>query len=278
MEKNKQNKKAQTENLAYNISFSLIKAFDEVESKERCPLQFYKQYITKEYETEPTEPMRMGQYLEYLFTGQLPRSKEIPQPKTTKTGLSTDYQRIVEHKERWEDLVKHYKITDIVPGIETVTLLDDKISVKTVEDVRCKVNGKESIIDIKCSGLIRDKWQETGWEEIERKPKLYRQGFMYCYNYKKTTGILPDFYFAVFSPKSDDYRLIQLDFVYDGAEEIIFEEIENKVRYTKEMIDSYIDMGFHGSKNYSHCKNCGIENCAYRQFVANIEKITISKF
>jgi hypothetical protein len=187
------------------ISQSILKDFNSYKGKELCGLQFKGKYYD-DLQFPSTEAMNLGNYFEYLCTGALPKNGNIPEPKISYKGtkretLATPYLRAKESASLFKKICKELNIE-----IEKVGLkLESKYKQGTL-DIWGKVDGKPAIIDLKYSGLIDDKWSETGWEDesLHYKEKLLVQAVHYklliSENYNLDLKDF-DFYFLVFSSK-----------------------------------------------------------------------------
>lgn len=109
---------------------------------------------------EPSEAMKLGIYFEYLVTGALPRSGQVPVPgMTQKKELTAAYQYASDQAERVKTYIKRMGIKVLAFG----QWVDDGELGGTIDMlVESRITGK-AVIDLKYSGRVDDKWSEHGW-------------------------------------------------------------------------------------------------------------------
>jgi len=241
------------------ISQSLIKAYGEYHNQNECGLFFKARYIDKdpECETEPTDAMRAGIYFEYLCTGALPKSKVVPEPDVVYKGkpnekLSAPYERVVQSVELYKRILEKYDIEIIESGLD---LSDDELS--GVIDIYAKWGDKKVFIDLKYSGLIDDKWSDSGWniDFLHEKHKLMVQAVQYKILAERCLGIVDiPFYFFVFS--SGDPNNIRII-------EVVVDESKTAahlvhVGLLKENLEFNMKHGFKAYPTIQRCGSCPI--------------------
>lgn len=204
-----------------------------------CGLAFKAKYITKTMSTPTSDAMRLGIYFEYMATGALPRSGETPLPDmvykgTAKEKLATDYERANASAEFFKSLMKFWQIET-----KEVGLVMETDTMKGIADLLVEWNGKPAIFDLKYTGLIDDKWSDTGWHKdfLSQKDSLLVQGVMYKLLAKQTLGIDDiDFYFWVFDSKNPlNVRIIKEN-VDEARFEMHLEAVKNAESYLKHHI------------------------------------------
>ena len=99
------------------ISQSLIKGYVDYLNEKECGVFFKANYIDKDPEAqkEPSDAMRSGIYFEYLCTGALPKSGEIPEPDVVYKGkpnekMSAPFERASESAKIFKSMIEHYDI------------------------------------------------------------------------------------------------------------------------------------------------------------------------
>ena len=233
-----------------------------------CGKRFKAMYIDKTIQSVPSDAMKEGIYFEYLATGSLPKSGEVPVPEKTKSGgLTVAYQRITEAVDLFKKVIAHYKIKIIKVGY---TLSDDEKS--GVIDIYAEWNGEKVFIDTKYSGLIDDKWSEMGWEteSLPMKDNLMIQGVHYKILAQDILHIedIPFYYFIFNSKNSSDMKIIKqnvdTDRIYQHRENIIKmrNDLEKKL-HTPNAFRAYPD--------YRKCKDCPLfDSCEERAVVPDV--------
>jgi len=256
----------------YNISYSLIRAFDEMEIKGSCGIKFYNTYITKKIPFISSKAMDLGVYFEYICTGQKPRNNKTPEPVLLKSGkLSTDYERMNKQKLNFDKIIKNYNIK-----IKDTGKVLEYNGIKGILDIEGEIEGQPIIIDIKTSGLINDKWSEYGWylPRLSESPNLL-QSQIYKYLYWKLFDIKDvPFYYLIFSTKND-YEVLFVKIQYYNFLSKM-EELEKKINYVKESINYMItNKCFEATKDYTECLNCNYKDCIFRRDIPEIKEIKI---
>lgn len=186
------------------ISQSFMKAYVDYANKQSCGAFFKARYIDKDEEaTTPTsDAMKLGIYFEYLCTGALPRDGVVPEMEYAYKGqarerVSAPYLRAQQSAELFHAIIKNYDIK-----IKEVGLKLSTTDMNGVVDIYADWAGKPVFIDLKYTGLIDDKWNESGWEinSLSLKDSLMVQGVHYKILAQECLGIenIP-FYFFVFS-------------------------------------------------------------------------------
>lgn len=238
-------------------------------SYKSCGIYVKAKYIDKiDLKEEPSDAMKEGIYFEYLATGSLPRSGEVPEPeKTMKGQLTTAYQRVVASAELFKEIVKHYSIKINKTGMVVST---DNMT--GILDIWAEWDGKPCIIDLKYSGLIDDKWNELGWEteSLPMKDSLMIQGVHYKILIQDSLGLDVPFYYFIFNSKdSTDMKIIEE--IVDPDKFIFHRQVVDK---TRSSIENEIQNGFKAFPDYRYCKDCPLfESCDKRHDYPRITKI-----
>jgi len=280
-EKKNEAKKKQTE-LALpkipKLSQSLVKALFNYKNDNECGLKIEASYVNG-INFPSNDVQELGNYFEYICTGQLPRDGHTPVPKMLKTGKpSLSYARMDKQKENYKNAMKHYNFevekTGFVftnpkySGIADIIALDKKIKSKDI-------NKQRVIIDLKTSGLINDKWSPYGWadESIEEKWDLLIQAVHYKMLAKYEWGIedIP-FYFMIFSNKNDvEHKIFEI--IIDEATRS--QHYQNLIR-VKQYLDQSIKKGWEAKPTLMRCKVCPMNtSCLHQLEVPKIQKVYV---
>lgn len=265
--------------LKLNISQSLLKEIYEYAQGRMCGLQFEARNI-KKIPFPPSAVQKLGNYFEYLCTGALPRDGKIPEPERKKEKiekviikgkklrngkrakdkiekkivlgeLTAPYARMVIQAERFKKTIKAHGIKILKTGVELK--YEDK---KGVIDVLAEVDGEQAIIDIKSTGLIGNRFEDTGWDvnTLSEKDKIMIQPVFYKWLWRKLYGRDIPFYFTVFS-NTNEYDCLFLKVVID---EDRFPQFENALKNSTEMLANFIRAGFKAIPDVKKCAECPI--------------------
>lgn len=154
------------------ISQSMIHDVREYDKGEKCGLILKTKFIDKQEINDTSDSMALGQYFEYIFSGQKTKFGHIPQPEYTVAGLKKDpkdrlpadmyapYKLAHENADRLKALFKTMKweIVDAGKRIEKDGM-DGTLDLK----VKGVIPRKIVTIDLKYSGLLEDRWSKFGW-------------------------------------------------------------------------------------------------------------------
>jgi hypothetical protein len=246
-----------------------MKSFVDYLNEKECGLLFKGKYIDKNVESVASPAMKEGIYFEYLATGALPRTNEVPKPELTSKGaLTTAYERIPQAAELFKKIVKHYKIKILKVGYSLST---DEMT--GIMDIWGEWDGEKVIIDLKYSGLLDDKWNEMGWEteSLNMKDSLMIQGVHYKLLVQEALGIenVPFYYFVFNSKDPSDMKIIRQNvdpdkfFFHRTAISKVQEELE-KAMYS----------GFKAIPDYRVCKDCPLfSTCSERAEMPLINEV-----
>jgi hypothetical protein len=260
------------------ISQSLVKALFKYKMGDECGLRIHAQYI-EGINFPSSDAQQLGNYFEYVATGQLPRDKQVPQPKLLKSGaFSTDYERINNQVDNFKNIMKHLNFSIEQTGFKfTHKLYDGTLDILAHDNnIKSKdINKKRIIIDLKSTGLINDKWTEYGWadESIEEKDSLMIQAIHYKMLALYEWGIedIP-FYFFVFSTKNDwEYKLFKVN-----VDESTMQQHQYNLKSIKIYFDSILKEGFKAIPSYDRCRECPLAiTCSEMKSFPSIQEITI---
>jgi hypothetical protein len=254
------------------ISQSILKRMQDYIEGEECGLKIKAQYVDG-IVFPPSDVQLLGQWFEYICTGGLPPydSERIPEAKRLKNGnLAKAYERMDYQMANYKALLKHYdvKIKSIGEEIEYG-------DARGTTDIIAEVDGQIAIIDLKASGLIRDKWNPMGWEDIanDYKPKMkvLTQAIHYKYiarNLFQTDDV--PFYFWIFSTTNEkDNRIIKVEIDEDD-----YALHERVLRDAKVYLEKTLKNGFKARPSMLRCRSCPIaHSCKEKTEFAEVETV-----
>lgn len=257
------------------ISQSFLKDYNEYKGKNICGIQFKaKHFDNVEFPT--SEAMDLGNYFEYLATGCLPRNGVVPEPRLSYAGtkretISAPFKRAMQSAELFKKIKKEYNLKINQVGLKLQSKYKNGIL-----DIWGELNGRPCIIDLKYSGLIDDKWADTGWdvESLHYKEKLLVQAIQYKMLVKENYNLNYDefdFYFMVFSSKEvNNVKLIRIN-VDEDSYNIHETHIESVYKQINAMD---IEKDFVAYPSLKRCSNCPLkESCEYKSNIPLIEDV-----
>lgn len=257
------------------ISQSFLKDYNEYKGKNICGIQFKaKHFDNVEFPT--SEAMDLGNYFEYLATGCLPRNGVVPEPRLSYAGtkretISAPFKRAMQSAELFKKIKKEYNLKINQVGLKLQSKYKNGIL-----DIWGELNGRPCIIDLKYSGLIDDKWADTGWdvESLHYKEKLLVQAIQYKMLVKENYNLNYDefdFYFMVFSSKEvNNVKLIRIN-VDEDSYNIHETHIESVYKQINAMD---IEKDFVAYPSLKRCSNCPLkDSCEYKSNIPLIEDV-----
>ena len=257
------------------ISQSFLKDYNEYKGKNICGIQFKaKHFDNVEFPT--SEAMDLGNYFEYLATGSLPRNGVVPEPRLSYAGtkretISAPFKRAMQSAELFKKIKKEYNLKINQVGLKLQSKYKNGIL-----DIWGELNGRPCIIDLKYSGLIDDKWADTGWdvESLHYKEKLLVQAIQYKMLVKENYNLNYDefdFYFMVFSSKEvNNVKLIRIN-IDEDSYNIHETHIESVYKQINAMD---IEKDFVAYPSLKRCSNCPLkESCEYKSNIPLIEDV-----
>lgn len=263
------------------ISQSLVKDYRKVMRGDLCPSVFRARWIDFTWKDEPTEAMRAGQWFEYCATGQKNYHGEVPEPDLVYKGkpgekLSAAFERAYFQAENFKRYCEEIGITDIESGRKVIVG-----DLRATVDIECNLKGILSVIDLKYSGMIGNKWEEMGWfeelnpmtrrTEIKFTPEQAEYHGIQAHFNSKLTG--KPFYFWIFSSGTvQDSRLVEV-LLSDETKARFDEEIETVREWLQKEI-SRGKRGFFPRAKFAECLSCDI-TCFMRAKAPFIETLTI---
>lgn len=256
------------------ISQSLMKSYVDYLNQKECGTFFKANYIDKDPEAQkpPSDAMKVGIYFEYLCTGALPKSGEIPEPEvvykgTAREKMSAPYERAIQSAEVFKQIIDHYGIK--IKGVG-LTLESPEYGMNGVVDIHAEWNGKDCFIDLKYSGLIDDKWNEMGWdlESLHLKDSLMIQGVHYKILAREVLGIddMPFYYFVFSSQDPNNVKII--------LQEVDESRISSHVVAVGNVISKLSSDSFTPLPSLVRCSNCTISHkCPHKVDYPLVEEV-----
>lgn len=261
--------------MKWRISKSLMNAFDDYMNGNECGKLFEAIYLRKTHQSTPSDAMLKGNRFEYLSIGTLNRDGSIPSEIKTNAGniSKTDEERAKKQADNFLKSLEFHGIEidekdhkfEIEFSDFTLVFITDYIG-------HWKESGKPIIGDLKYSGLLGNKWEETGWhrETLHQRRKLMTQPLLYLYGMKWLREKEHDFLFHVHSSTNDiDYEIFQIFITpthLNEMEERIY-NLNRNIYLTYEM------GGFQYRPSVRRCLDCPVKDCPKRMTIPPIRQI-----
>lgn len=255
-----------------NISQSLMKNVWAYMYEGACGVQLRDVDILYKYDKEPTDPMKNGNYFEYLSTGQLLRSGSVPvSATTTKGALTAEAKRAsVQANNFTKMLIAHgFEVTDTGTVIThgDLKIVTDALVTTPIHD--------EAILDLKFSGLLGDKWHPMGWtkETYAYRHKLTIQPIFYKYVYWKEKGVYDvPFYYALHSPKNEvDHDMWEI--VIPDIDKVMA-ELEAEIGVIRGFLGDMENL--YPRPEMKRCAKCAMfSTCVFKEEVPSIKTVQI---
>lgn len=274
------------------ITQSLIKELFEYTNKGGCGLQFAAKYIHG-IEFPSSDAMKLGQWFEFMCTGQPTKFGHIPEPvrlkakKLTKTeldegmkqedvvgALSKKYQDALIQVERFKRMLDYFEYEVVDTGMR---IIDKELNIQGDIDLVVKKkgsgkDGKLSFIDMKFSGLLENKWDDLGWADdaLEYKDKIMIQAVHYKMLGRANLGYEPDFYFWVFSStNTTDCKNIKV--IVDDE---TFTEHERTIFATRKRFEQEDKNGWIPKPTPKACAKCPLKSeCKYVVDIPMVQQV-----
>jgi len=260
------------------VSQTLLKALTAYhhEDIKDCGLKIVYQFFGKKV-TKSSPAMKLGIYFEYQCTGYAPSPEQIPQAEkvyvnTSKEKLAAEYERANNSAWLFKEILKIHRIKVLKYAVEL-----EHDGSRGLIDIIANVNGQDSIIDLKYTALIDDKFSEYGWHtaSLPYKSMLMIQPIHYKYLAKQVYGKEYPFYFFIFNSKNElDAKLIRVN--------VQEEQMELHESVTIKKAKSYLNYYFENPDklearpNYRRCMDCSFYNiCDKKAVLPLIEDINI---
>lgn len=257
------------------ISQSFIKAYVDYLNEKECGLYFKANHIDKDptAQREPSDAMRAGMFFEYLCTGALPKSGQVPEPDmvykgTAREKMSAPYERAVESSKVFKKIIDHYGIK-----IKEVGMMLQTDELSGVVDIYAEWDGQDVFIDLKYTGLIDDKWNEMGWEtdSLHMKDSLMIQGVHYKLLAEKCLKIpnIPFYYFVFSSSDVNNVKIIRQE-----VDESKMQSHVSAIHNIFSKLDTDLNNGFIPYPTLVRCSNCPLSHkCLHKLDVPLIDKV-----
>ena len=232
-----------------------------------CGLVFEAKYITRAFSEPPTDSQKEGIYFEYLCTGSLPKSGEVPQPDRTNKGeMTAAYKRATDAASFFRRIMEHYNIK-----IKKVAYKVANDLMEGLFDIWAEWDGQDVIIDLKYSGLLDDKWNEMGWDTdvLPQRHNTMRQAVHYKMLARDVLKSDAEFYFFVFNNKEPN----DMKIILATIDEDKFYMHELDVLKCKSEIEAEIKKGFIAKPDYRTCKDCPAQSCSFRANFPLIQQV-----
>ena len=263
------------------VSQSIIKDLFAYINGDYCGLLFEHRYLAGHFNGSGTKATRMGDYFEFLVTGQAPISG-ITEPLRTTTGkISKEFDTVREqaifaktmfHERGIKILESAEKLkTDTSTGVLDIIAEWPEPFIENPDPLNDK---NICIVDLKLSGLIDDKWSDMGWDvdSLHTKERLIIQAKHYKYLYREIHGFTPPFFFIVFSATDVGYcKIIEVKVTKESMEAHAELVITAKDYFEQEM-----KKGFEARPKYSSCRKCPMNDlCEDAKVSPEIDGITV---
>lgn len=265
----------------FNLSFSLIKSYQLYKNGHLCGIQFNEVYLKKKHKTETSNAGKLGHYFEYKATGSKPRYGEVPEPKILASGAnkgkpSADFDRANRQAEKFKTLCDAMGIEIVEVGLyiknelrwsgEVDILARPKKGVKSVLD-------KLTIIDLKYTGLMNNKWDGWAIDNLDEKEDKVSQSDHYKILVGEKYKEPVDFVFWLFSSGTDEgTKFIKVN--HEEGRLTRYAEDANIVHNQLEM-DLELD-SFRAYPNYNSCNSCPLLNeCDKARKIPDVDEITL---
>lgn len=254
-----------------------MKSYVDYLNEKECGLYFKANYIDKDPEAQkpPSDAMAVGIYFEYLCTGALPKSGQVPEPEmvykgTAREKMSAPYERAIKSAEIFKGVMNHYGIKIKEKGL---VLDSQRLGINGVIDIYAEWDGEPCFIDLKYSGLIDDKWNELGWdlESLHLKDSLMIQGVHYKILAKDCLGIddIPFYYFVFSSQDPNNVKIIKQE-----VDESKLQSHIVAINNVQSKIQSDIKNGFLAYPSLVRCNSCPIASkCTKRAEYPLVEQV-----
>lgn len=218
--------------------------------------------MMKGEQSPPSPAMALGTYFEYLVTGSTGLKSEPPQPVTLKNGeLSAPYRVVTAQAERLKSMLQMMKveILDFNKYVERGDLAGHI-------DIIAKVNGQTSVIDLKYSSGMSDKWNIYGWQWTDQQKEFHS---IQAIHYSMITG-LPFYYLVTEATEEGNIELFQMDIHEDTIKR--YEESLQDVRKFLEIATLGV---LEPRPEFNRCFSCFAQDCPFREKHLKPKQITL---
>lgn len=259
-----------------HITQSMIKNFQDYESGLLCGDVFLSRYKGENFQ-DAEGAAALGVYFEFLLSGNLPKSGNVPQPEYLKSALKKNpdirglkvsdmtapYRLVHDNVIKTQKHISNLGWTIVGAGKKYT---NDGHGIKSDIDIVVSDGKSEFMVDVKYSGLINDRWDKWGWV-LERENQLKFHSIQ-AMHYHLTTSM--DFYYLVVSSvNNEDVKLIKWNFT-DEALDSHLEEIER----VRSKINLMENIGWENHPHHKRCSSCILrQSCEQRAIAPTIEQI-----
>jgi len=251
------------------VTQSMMKAW----SSGICPLVFKAMWIDETVSFTPSEMMMYGNYFEHQAIGATMTGK-APE-LTDKMKKSVYFERIQSQVQKWHEIVREMKITNIAPqrSVEGVINFDYDSNVLPVKvkghfDVDCLVDGVPTIIDLKLTGNVNNMYGDYSWGDPGSMD--LKQSIHYKMLKKMVDGVMPQFMYFVFDITPDlGVKIIRAD-----IREVSFDAHQKEIFVMWNEIVYGLMNGFEAKPKYTDCISCPVK-CPMMMKVPEIETVEI---
>ena len=202
-------------------------------------------------QSPPSAAMLLGIYFEYLVTGSTGLKETAPEPVRLKNGeLSAPYRVVTAQAERVKELMEKMKIE-----ILEVNKWQTKDDLGGHFDLIANVDGVKSVIDIKYSSTVDDKWSPYGWQWTDKQKDFHS---IQAAHYALISGL--PFYYLV-TEASEDGRI---DFFRVDLTPEAMKRHEERIEQARTMV-SALEFGLVHRPEFNRCEGCPIkDSCTQR--------------
>ena len=259
------------------LSPSMIKSYWNYKDKEECGIMFEQQYVSRtEIQKAITTPMEIGRRFEYLASGALQRDGSVPPPLLTEKTRkpSADNSRVYEQAGRFRLLFdkKGYELESVQ---EKLVLDRGNYDLVNVLDIVFFENGVKGIIDLKSTGLLTNKWEDTGWapERLHQKKKLLIQAACNIITAREIwlQEYIPYYFYVASSTNDVDVGFYEMHF-----SERALAEYDDLIEDAAISIEVEDELGFTPFPDHKRCAECPLmATCQHATDLPIITKIFI---
>jgi hypothetical protein len=213
-------------------------------------------------QSPPTPSMSLGNYFEYLVSGSTGLKSEPPKPVLLKNGeLSAPYRTCVSQAERLKNLMKdmNIEILEVNKYVEVGDLAGHI-------DMIANVNGEKSIIDLKYSGNMDDKWNQFGWQWSDKQTDYHSTQALH---YSLLLNL--PFYFLVTEAQEDG--AIEL-FKIELSEQSMI-NYKNNLNNVRDFVKLSDWGALEARPEFNRCSKCFALDCPFRHTSLTIKTINI---
>jgi hypothetical protein len=206
-------------------------------------------------QSPPSAAMSLGIMFEYLVTGSTGLKDTAPEPVRLKNGdLSAPYRVVYAQAERVKALMSDMNIE-----ILEVNKWDEKdyagSRIGGHFDVIANVAGVKSVIDIKYSSTMDDKWSPWGWQWTDKQKEFHS---IQAAHYSLITGL--PFYYLVAEASEGG----MIDFFRVNLSDDAIKKHTERIATASAMLEAR-DFGLVHRPEYNRCENCPVkEKCGVR--------------